>query len=84
MYKISHDQSPKFMKNLLEELDTKYCTRSAHSVEKDDDGNSLCTKKLNNRTRSASFGQQSFRWLGPKFLTLNTRSSSFQESSLKS
>ena len=60
MYKISHDQSPKFMKNLVEEIDTKYCTRSSYNVEKDDDGNTLCTKKSNHRpqkTNTISFGQ---------------------------
>ena len=49
MYKISHDLSPKFMKNLVEEIDTKYFTRSSYNVEKDGDGNTLCTKKLNYR-----------------------------------
>ena len=56
------------MKNLVEEIDTKYCTRSSCNVEKDDDGNTLCTKKSNYRpqkTNTTSFGQQSFRWLGP-------------------
>ena len=57
------------MKNLVEEIDTKYCTRSSYNVEKDGDGNTLCTKKSNYRqqkTNTTSFGQQSFRWLGPK------------------
>ena len=69
MYKISHDQSPQFMKNLVEQIDTKYYTRSSYNVEKDGDGNTLCTKKSNYRqqkTNTTSFGQQSFRWLGPK------------------
>ena len=69
MYKISHDQSPQFMKNLVEQIDTKYYTRSSYNVEEDGDGNTLCTKKSNYRqqkTNTTSFGQQSFRWLGPK------------------
>ena len=47
MYKISQGKSPEFMKNLVEEIDTKYCTRSSYNVEEDDNGNILCTRKLN-------------------------------------
>ena len=67
--KISYDQSPIFIKNLVEEVDTKYFTRSSYNVEKDGNGNTLCTKKSNYRpqkTNTTSFSQQSFRWLGPK------------------
>ena len=38
MYKISHGISPKFMHELVEEIDTKYHTRSRYDVELDDDG----------------------------------------------
>ena len=33
------------MKKLVEEVDTNYFTRSSYNVKKDDDGNTLCTKK---------------------------------------
>ena len=65
MYKISQGKSPEFMKNLVEEIDTKYCTRSSYNVEEDDNGNTLCTKKSNYRIQKSktttSFVQQSFR-----------------------
>ena len=63
MYKISQDKSPEFMKKLVEEIDTKYCTRPSYNVVEDDNGNTLCTKKSNYRIQEAkttSFGQQSF------------------------
>ena len=56
------------MKNLVEEIDTKYYTRSSYNVEEDGNGSTLRTKKSIYRIQKAkttSFGQQSFRWLGP-------------------
>ena len=70
MYKTSQDKSSEFMKNLVEEIDTGYYTRSSYNVEEDDNGNTLCTKKSKNyhiqKSKTTSFGQQYFRRLGPK------------------
>ena len=64
MYKIAHCISPKFMHNLVEEIDTKYHTRSSYGVELDEDGN---VKSLNKRldyhpqiSNVSSFGLESF------------------------
>ena len=46
-------KSPEFMKNLVEEIDTKYCTRSSYNVEEDDNGNTVCTKKSNYRIQKS-------------------------------
>ena len=74
MYKISHGISPKFMHDLVEEIDTKYHTRSRYGVELDEDGNvKSLNKKLNYRpqkSNTSSFGLESFRWLGPKIWEL--------------
>ena len=70
MYKISHGISPKFMHDLVEEIDTKYHTRSRYGVELDEDGNvKSLNKKLNYRpqkSNTSSFGLESFRWSGSK------------------
>ena len=63
MYKISHDQSPQFMKNLVEEIDTKYCTRCSFNVKKGDDGNTSNYHPQKTNTTSLC---QFFRWLEPK------------------
>ena len=74
MYKIAHGISPKFMHDLVEEIDTKYHTRSSYGVELDEDGNvKSLNKKLNYRpqkSNTSSFGLESFRWLGPKIWEL--------------
>ena len=50
MYKISHGISPKFTQGLVEDIDTKYHTRSRYGVELDEDGNTKSSnKKLNYR-----------------------------------
>ena len=49
-------------------MGTKYCTRSSYNAEKDDNGNTLCTKKSNyslQKSNTTLFGQQSVRLLGP-------------------
>ena len=74
MYKISHGKSPKFMNNLVEEVDTKYHTRSSYGVELDEGGNvKFLNKELYYRpqkSNTSSFGLKSFRWLGPKIWLL--------------
>ena len=58
------------MNDLVEEIDTKYHTRSRYGGELDEDGNVKClNKKLNYRpskSNSSLLGLESFRWLGPK------------------
>ena len=48
------------MKNIVKEIENKYCTRSSYHIEEDDDdGNILRTKKSNYRpqkTKTTSFG----------------------------
>ena len=39
MYKIAHEKSPTFMKDLVEEIDRNYHTRSSYEVELDENGN---------------------------------------------
>ena len=54
---------------LVSTEDIKYCTRSSYDFKKEDDGNTLCTRKSNHRpqkTNMTSFGQRSFNWLGLK------------------
>ena len=45
MYTISNGKSPKFMNDLVEEIDTKYHTRSRYGVELDESGNVKCLNK---------------------------------------
>ena len=48
MYYISRGKPPRFMNDLVEELDTKYHTRSRYGVELNEGGNVKClNKKLN-------------------------------------
>ena len=48
MYKIAHEKSPSFMKDLVEEIDRNYHTRSSYEVEIDENGNvKKCSKKSN-------------------------------------
>ena len=48
MYKIYRGVSPRFMQDLVEEIDTKYNTISSYGVELDEDGNvRSLNKKLN-------------------------------------
>ena len=57
------------MKDLVVEIDTKYCTKSSNDVKEDDNGRTLCTKNSNYRIQKSmitSFGKQFFTWLGPK------------------
>ena len=73
MYKISHKLSPEFMWDLVEEINTKYQTRSSYNIEIDENERIECTKKSNYRFQKAnttSFGLQSFRGLGPKIWAL--------------
>jgi len=74
MYKIAHEKSPSFMKDLVEEIDRNYHTRSSYEVELDESGNvKKCSKKSNYRIQNVntvSFGHQSFRYLGPKIWRL--------------
>ena len=65
MYKISHGKSPKFMNDLVEEIDTNHHTRSCYGVELDEGSNIKCfNKELNYRpqkSKTSSFGLESFR-----------------------
>ena len=58
------------MHDLVEEIDTKYHTRSSYGVELDEDDNvKSLNKKLNYRpqkSNTSSFGLESIRWLGSK------------------
>ena len=62
------------MNDLVEEIDTKYHTRSRYGVELNEGGNvKSLNKKLNYRpqkSNTSSFGLKAFRWLGPKIWTL--------------
>ena len=62
------------MNDFLEEIDTKYHTRSRYGVELDEGGNVKClNKKLYYRpqkSNSSSFVLESFRWLRPKIWKL--------------
>ena len=50
MYKIAHEKSPSFMKDLVEEIDRNYHTRSSYEVELDENRNvKKCPKKSNYR-----------------------------------
>ena len=70
MYKFSRGVSPKFMYDLVEEFGTKYHTRSRYGVELEEGSNvKSLNKKINYRSqksKTSSFGLESFRWLGPK------------------
>ena len=62
------------MNDLLEEIDTKYHTRSRYGAELDEGVNVKCwIKKLNYRSQksnTSSFGLKSFRWSGLKIWKL--------------
>ena len=45
IYKMSYGKSPKFMNDLVEEIDVKYHTRSRYGVELDEIGNVKCLNK---------------------------------------
>ena len=74
MYKITHEKFPSFVKDLFEEIDRNYHTRSSYEVEIDENGNvKKCSKKSNYRSQNVStvtFGHQSFRYFGPKICGL--------------
>ena len=73
MYKISNDLSPLFMKDLKTEICIPYNARSTTKVVKDDDGNYRCMKKSNYNLpaiKTASYGFESIRYLGPKIWIL--------------
>ena len=65
MCKITHEKSTGFMKDLVEEIDRNYHTRSSYEVELDENGNiKMCSKKSNYRLQNVNtvtFGHQSFR-----------------------
>ena len=68
MYKISHDLSPPFMRELFTETDENYNTRSNFVVDIDKSNEIHCTKKLNFKTpkaRTTQFGLESVRRFGP-------------------
>ena len=55
MYKITHEKSPSFMKDLVEEIDRSYNTRSSYEAELDENGNvKKCSKKSKYRLKNAS------------------------------
>ena len=74
MYKITHEKSPNFMKDLVEEIDRNYHTRSSYEVELDENGNvKKCSKKSNYRLQNVNtvtIGHQSFRCLVRKIQAL--------------
>ena len=64
MYKMSRGISPRFMKEWVEEFDTKYHTRSRYGVELDEDGD---VKSLNKKlyycpqkSKTSSYELESF------------------------
>ena len=73
MYKITYKLSPEFMWDMVEEINTKYHTRSSCSIDYNENNETVYTKKSNYRlqkTNTTSFGLQSFRSLGPKICAM--------------
>ena len=73
MYKISHDLSPDFMKDILTKTHDSYPTRSNCNVKIENDGSISHSQKSNFRTpkvNTVTFGLESFRCLGPKIWKL--------------
>ena len=69
MYKITYKLSPEFMWDMVEEINSKYHTRSSCKIDYNENNETVYTKKSNYRlqkTNTTSFGLQSFRSLGPK------------------
>ena len=69
MYEISHKLSPEFMWDLVEEINTKYQTRSSCNIDINEDEKIECTKKssyLFQKTNKTSFGLQLFKGLKTK------------------
>ena len=69
MYKISNNLCPMFMKDLVTELSIPYNTRSTTKVEIDSDDQCENSKKSNfmkPNINTVSYGNKSFRYLGPK------------------
>ena len=61
IYEISHGISLKFMRDLIEEFDTKYHTRSHYGVELDEDGNVKSLNiKLNYRPQKSNTSSRIF------------------------
>ena len=68
MYKISHDLSPPFMRELFIEKTGNYNTRSTYVVDIDKSNEIHCTKKLNfgiPKAKTTHFGLESIRRMGP-------------------
>ena len=73
MYKISFNLSPSFINEIVEEISTKYNTRSSCDIEMNDKGETNRIEKTNykvQKTNTTSYGLQSFRYLGPKIWAL--------------
>ena len=73
MYKIAHDLSPDFMKDILTKTHDSYPTRSNCNVKIENDGSISHSQKSNFRTpkvNTVTFGLESFRCLGPKIWKL--------------
>ena len=69
MYKITNKLSPEIMRELVEEINTKYLTRSHCEIHNNENDEIKYTKKSNYRfhkTKTTSLGPQSLRSLGPK------------------
>ena len=69
MYKISHDLSPPFMRELFIEKTGNYNTRSTYVVDIDKSNEIHCTKKLNfkiPKAKTTHFGLESIRRMGPQ------------------
>lgn len=73
MYKISHNLCPMFMNEMVTEASLPYNTRSTTKVEVDYNGKCESDKKLNYKVpaiKTVSYGNESFRYLGPKIWNL--------------
>ena len=73
MYKISHNLCPMFMNEMVTEASLPYNTRSTTKVETDYNGKCESDKKLNYKLpaiKTVSYGNESFRYLGPKIWNL--------------
>ena len=69
MYKTFYKLSPEFMWDLVEEINTKYQTRSSCNIDINEDEKIECTKKssyLFQKTNKTSFGLQLFKGLKTK------------------
>ena len=54
MFKISYKLAPEFMRDLVEEINTNYRTRTSYNIDIDDNEKIECTKKSNYHFQKAN------------------------------